>query len=106
MSIKRRNSNAGSCYVGGVERAEVPSEKKKACGDSADEWVRAALGFAPDAMQARMLNAVAKRGVLNCTRQWGKLTVTAAKAMHEAVSRKGSLTIVVSPSARQSGELV
>jgi hypothetical protein len=44
--------------------------------------------------------------VLNCTRQWGKSTVTAAKAVREAWSRKGSLTIVVSPTARQSSELV
>jgi hypothetical protein len=86
--------------------AVVSSGQKKAGGDSAAEWVRRVLGFAPDAVQTRVLDTAAKRGVLNCTRQWGKSTVTAAKAVHEAWSRKGSLTIVVSPSARQSGELV
>jgi hypothetical protein len=64
------------------------------------------LGFVPDPTQVRVLNTPAIRGVLNCTRQWGKSTVTAAKAVHQAWSRKGSLTIVVSPTARQSGELV
>lgn len=47
-----------------------------------------------------------KRGVLNCTRQWGKSTITAAKAVHHAWTHIGSLTLVVSPSARQSGEFV
>ncbi|HXA51910.1 MAG TPA: hypothetical protein VNV86_16455 [Candidatus Acidoferrum sp.] len=36
----------------------------------------------------------------------GKSIVTAAKAVHAAVTRAGSLTVVVSPSARQSGEFV
>ena len=36
----------------------------------------------------------------------GKSTVTAAKAVHAAVTRAQSLTLVVSPSARQSGEFV
>jgi hypothetical protein len=46
------------------------------------------------------------RVILNCTRQWGKSTVTAAKAVHEAWTKPGSLTLVASPSARQSGEFV
>jgi hypothetical protein len=44
--------------------------------------------------------------MLNCTRQWGKSTIAAAKAVHQAWSQEGSLTLVVSPSARQSGEFV
>jgi hypothetical protein len=43
---------------------------------------------------------------LNCCRQWGKSTVTAAKAVHQACSAAKSLTLVVSPSARQSGEFI
>src|SRR6185369_4187547 len=70
------------------------------------EWVRRELGFDPDAQQARVLEAETKRGLLNCTRQWGKSTVTAAKAVHRAATEAGSLTLVVSPSARQSGEFV
>jgi hypothetical protein len=44
--------------------------------------------------------------VLNCSRQWGKSTITAAKAVHQAYTEAGSLTLVVSPSARQSGEFL
>jgi hypothetical protein len=72
----------------------------------AAEWARDALGFPADRLQARILETHAKRGILNCTRQWGKSTVTAAMAVHQAVHQAGSLTLVVSPSARQSAEFL
>jgi hypothetical protein len=78
---------------------------RKATGDAA-EWVKRNLGIVPDAKQARVLSTEIHRGILNCTRQWGKSTISAAKAVHQAVSEAGSLTVVVSPSARQSGEFV
>jgi hypothetical protein len=53
-----------------------------------------------------MLSTASKRGLLNCTRQWGKSTIAAAKAVHQAWTEAGSLTLVVSPSGRQSGEFV
>jgi hypothetical protein len=64
------------------------------------------LGFVPDAKQKLVLSGEIRRGILNCTRQWGKSTISAAKAVHQAVSVAESLTVVVSPSARQSGEFV
>jgi hypothetical protein len=70
------------------------------------EWARAVLGFPADSLQARVLETQSKRGILNCTRQWGKSTVTAAKAVHQAFHEAGSLTLVVSPCARQSGEFI
>jgi hypothetical protein len=70
------------------------------------EWVRRKLGLEPDEDQTRVLESTRRRGLLNCTRQWGKSTITAAKSVHHAWNQKGSLTLVVSPSARQSGEFV
>lgn len=67
---------------------------------------RERLGFRPDEWQARVLESRAKRGILNCTRQWGKSTVTAVKAVEQAWSEPESLTLVVSPSGRQSGEFL
>jgi hypothetical protein len=64
------------------------------------------LGFLPDATQARVLDSTGKRVLINCTRQWGKSTMAAARAVMEAATREESLTVVVSPSARQSGEFV
>ena len=70
------------------------------------EWARENLGFEADERQARLLDSTGKRVVVNCTRQWGKSTVSAARAVMEAWTNPGSLTVVASPSARQSGELV
>src|ERR1035437_3534150 len=74
--------------------------------DGVAEWARARLGAPVDAMQARVLETATKRGILNCSRQWGKSTITAAKAVHQATHEAGSLTVVVSPSGRQSGEFL
>ncbi|HXJ39683.1 MAG TPA: terminase family protein, partial [Bryobacteraceae bacterium] len=63
-------------------------------------------GFEPDEMQARVLQSTAQRGILNCSRQWGKSTVSAAKAVHHALYRQKALVVVASPSARQSGEFL
>jgi hypothetical protein len=70
------------------------------------EWVQQKLGFVPDGTQTRVLETGSKRVLLNCTRQWGKSTITAAKATHHAATVAESLTLVVSPSARQSAEFV
>jgi hypothetical protein len=74
--------------------------------DDAAGWVRRHLGFEPDPKQTAVLSTGIQRGILNCTRQWGKSTIAAAKAVHQAATCAGSLTVVVSPSARQSAEFV
>src|SRR4051812_36878749 len=91
-------------WNGKVRRRASTTERKKEL--DAVEWAKAHLGFEADAMQARVLRSPRRQLILNCTRQWGKSTVTAAKAVHQAATVAGSLTIVVSPSARQSGELL
>jgi len=91
---------------------DVAEDRRHKGGDGRDqtgepaEWVRRKLGFEADATQAQVLDSKGKRGLLNCTRQWGKSTVTAARAVHEAYSHRESLTLVVSPSGRQSGEFM
>jgi hypothetical protein len=74
--------------------------------EDAAEWVKEHLGFTADRMQEQVLRTQTKRGLLNCSRQWGKSTITAAKAIHQAHHTAGGLTLVVSPSARQSGEFL
>ncbi len=97
-------------YWGVGNDKKRPGDRKEPAGlsvaRSAAEWVREKLGFDPDEGQARVLSTASKRGLLNCTRQWGKSTITAAKAVHQAWTEAGSLTLVVSPSGRQSGEFV
>jgi hypothetical protein len=70
------------------------------------EFVRKRLQFEPDERQTEVLLSGAKRGILNCTRQWGKSTVGAAMAVHRAYTEKSCTVLVASPSGRQSGELV
>jgi hypothetical protein len=84
---------------GGKGRCKQRPEEK------AVEWEER-LGFVPDARQFELLRKDVRRLILNCTRQWGKSTITAAKAVVRARDREGSLTLVVSPSARQSGEFL
>ncbi len=79
--------------------------KKKADITDAVAFARDRLGFQPDAQQEQVLRG-GRRGIVNCTRQWGKSTVTAAKAVHRAYTAPGSLTLVVTPCARQSGEFL
>ena len=69
-------------------------------------FARTRLGIALDARQEEVMRSSAKRAILNCSRQWGKSTVAAAKAVHRAYTRPGSLVLVASPGERQSGEFV
>ena len=64
-------------------------------------FAREALGFEAGRKQALVLRSAAKRGLLNCSRQWGKSTVAAIKAVHRALFTPKAMMLVVSPSERQ-----
>src|SRR5438445_12394778 len=85
----------------------VSEQSSRGTNDITDAvaFVRERLGFLPDAQQEMVLRG-GRRGIVNCTRQWGKSTVMAAKAVHRAYSEPGSLTLALGPSLRQSGEFV
>jgi hypothetical protein len=68
------------------------------------DFVRDRLGFFPDARQMEILESTASQGILNCSRQWGKSTVSAAKALYRAFTLPGCLVLVASPGERQSAE--
>jgi hypothetical protein len=95
-------------WPGNAERpsTEAQTEAPEVSDFGPVAWVRRELEFTPDATQAKVLEYSGRRALLNCTRQWGKSTVTAAKAVHQAMTVANSLTLVVSPSARQSGEFL
>jgi hypothetical protein len=63
-------------------------------------------GLTPDPWQADLLRAMPRRALLLCSRQSGKTTVTAINGLHRAVYTPGALVIVVSPSQRQSAEML
>jgi hypothetical protein len=66
-------------------------------------FARHLLGFHPDPIQQTVLTSTAWRGLINCTRQWGKSTIMAVKALHEAHNNPGRVVLVLCPSLRQAG---
>jgi hypothetical protein len=68
--------------------------------------VRTRLGFDADERQRAVLDSPSRMGILNCSRQWGKSTVTAAKAVHRAWTTPGALVLVASHTERQSREFL
>jgi hypothetical protein len=68
------------------------------------EFARMRLGLEPDDPQCEVLRSTSRRGILNCTRQWGKSTVSVAKALHRVLTVPKCLVLVASPGERQSGE--
>lgn len=63
------------------------------------------LGLELDEWQRGVISSTGKRDLLNCSRQAGKSTTAAVLGLHESLYRRDSLTILVSPSQRQSSEL-
>lgn len=63
------------------------------------------VGIDPDPWQADLLRSTASEIILNCSRQSGKSTTTATLAVHGALYEPRSLTLLLSPGQRQSGEL-
>jgi hypothetical protein len=62
------------------------------------------VGLMPDGWQTEVLSSTSSRTLLLCSRQSGKSTTAAAVALKTAFLCAGSLTLVLSPSLRQSGE--
>ena len=62
-------------------------------------------GLVPDPWQADVLTSHEREIILLCSRQSGKSTVSSVLAAHEAVYSPGSLSLLLSPSLRQSQEL-
>jgi hypothetical protein len=64
-----------------------------------------ACGIEPDPWQAALLRSTAPRMLLLCSRQSGKSTTTGIIALATALHRPASLTLILSPSQRQSAEM-
>jgi hypothetical protein len=62
-------------------------------------------GLTPDPWQARALSSRCRRALWLCSRQAGKSQVAASLALRTALLNPGSLTLLLSPSQRQSAEL-
>jgi len=70
------------------------------------DFARTRLGFQPDPIQTTVLSSLEEFVILNCSRQRGKSTVCAIKALHRLETHPGCLVLVITPSDRQSREFV
>ncbi len=64
------------------------------------------FGLEPDAWQQDALRSKHPRKLFNCHRQAGKSTTASIIALHRALYTPGSLTLIISPSERQSKEML
>jgi hypothetical protein len=99
--------NAFKCLV----HQAAPPVAPEVCSDpevipTPSEWATTALAFTPDPKQTAILDHHAHRLILCCSRQWGKTTIIAIKALHTAIYRPKSEILVLSRSQKQAGLLV
>jgi hypothetical protein len=64
------------------------------------------IGIDLDLWQRAFLYSPSKRSILCCSRQSGKSTVTAVRALHTAMYNSGALVVLAAPSQAQSAELL
>jgi hypothetical protein len=64
------------------------------------------VGITPDPWQEKLLRERPRRGLMLCCRQAGKSLTAAVASLHEALYQPGSLTLMLAPTLRQSGELL
>lgn len=83
---------------------EAVATARRATYRSAAEIMTAA-GLRPDPWQAHFLTSPAHQIILNCCRQSGKSTSTAALALWTAATKPNALVLCVAPALRQSQEL-
>lgn len=69
-------------------------------------WAETHFNFTPDPLQTRILNTHTPRLILCCTRQWGKSSIAALKALHLACSKPGALILFAAACFWQSAELL
>ncbi len=69
-------------------------------------WARQALNFHPDEKQAEILDCADRRVIVLSSRQVGKSTVAAIRALYLAVSQPDTFIMLVGPVGAQAGEIL
>lgn len=63
-------------------------------------------GFTAEPWQQRLMRSTARRQLLACSRQVGKSTSVAYKAVHKAVYTPNALVLIIAPGQRQAEEFL
>jgi len=62
------------------------------------------VGVAADPWQREVLRSESRQLILNCSRQSGKSTLAAVLALHTAMTKPSSLSLILAPTERQAKE--
>jgi len=73
---------------------------------AATDFATQALTFPADPKQLEILASPSRRIAICCSRQWGKSTTAAIKALHHALTHPNSLTLIASRTLKQSVNLL
>jgi len=88
----------------------VSALRSKAVSEEGEDTSAANLmseaGLEPDPWQRALLEADWRRCLLNCCRQSGKTTVSAALSLEEALAGPDRLVLILAPARRQSKEFL
>jgi hypothetical protein len=102
----RRKLHPDSRWIPALENSQSQTPVKSIDDTDPVAFVRDRLHLALDTPQIAVLLCIFRQVILNCTRQWGKSTIAAAKAVHRAYTQPNSEVLVASPSDRQSAEFL
>ncbi len=69
-------------------------------------WAQKALNFMADPKQAEILSCAASRVIVVTSRQVGKSTIAALRALYLALRHAGSLILMIGPVGSQAGEIL
>ena len=86
--------------------ASAPAPTPVEVPDNPADFALQSLHFPADPHQQEILAAPGPRVALCCSRQFGKSTLGAAKAVHHALTHPGALILIASRTLRQAGELL
>jgi phage FluMu gp28-like protein len=110
ISLKNSKRLKSNRYTGLKKRVKKAREKKAETipldqvevPDDAVEFAEKLFNFTPKEYQANLLEEKSKRIVVRWSRQAGKTTCIALRALWYALTHDNTLTLIVAPSLRQS----
>ena len=88
------------------EPQSTQTESTTSISENPVAFAQEILHIEPDENQSKALDVQDRNIILNCSRQWGKSTAAAIKAVHHALLKPESTILVASKTLRQSGELM
>ncbi|MCC6538581.1 MAG: hypothetical protein IT162_13580 [Bryobacterales bacterium] len=97
---------APAAKVRSAAPAPPPAPALPEIPNTATAFATQTLAFPADPKQLEILASPSRRIAICCSRQWGKSTTAAIKALHHALTNPNSLTLIASRTLKQSANLL